>query len=643
MPSLRACTLALTAALLGACSSTPASEDVASSGAAVTAADQTAYEYFVGQGLTSYQAAGIVGNLDQESNMNPTVAQYGGGPGRGIAQWSAGGRWDTDANDNVVWYAGTKGESATSLQLQLQFIWYELTTFSGYGLSELRASTNVTAATVAFETYYEGCGECDQSNRIDYAEAALAAFASLPPPAPAPYAAAYVSQSFPLASTALTMFAGQTIPSYIELKNVGAKAWDTSTHLGTTQPRDRTSAFADSTWLAPDRPSGVTGTVAPGASFKFAFDLHAPSTPGTYLEYFNLVEDGVAWFSDPGQGGPADNDLEANIVVVAGVRGSLDAAACDAIAGWAQDQASPGTAIFTDLYFDAPAGQTGAGSMRVTAGNSRADLCTAIGSCDHGFSVPVPVGLADGAAHTVYAYGIANAAEGPNVLLTGSPKTFTCALPALPLTPQAGIKRHVTDPTSFAAWKFSSLEIAAETDAVVADYPTGAAFPATPTVVIATGAPSVWVIDGNVRRHVIDPTSLTDWGFTVATWTAAQVNAYEQGADWPVAVTLIEGAGEPAVYVLDVAPTTAPVDAGAFDAGASPARELDGGAPQNPGLSHDAGHQASADDAASSEETPAAKGSSGGCSVGPSSSSRGDFGALLGLGLVVVTFRRRRA
>jgi hypothetical protein len=132
------------------------------------------------------------------------------------------------------------------------------------------------------------------------------------------YAASYVSQSFPLAATALTMTAGQTLPSYIELKNTGSVAWDSKTHLGTTQPRDRASAFADSTWLAPNRPSGVTGSVAVGASYKFTFDLHAPATPGTYLEYFGVVEEGVAWFSDPGQGGPPDDDLEVQIVVVAG-------------------------------------------------------------------------------------------------------------------------------------------------------------------------------------------------------------------------------------------------------------------------------------------------------------------------------------
>src|SRR5438105_13835498 len=56
--------------------------------------DKIAFDYFLGKGLTAVQSAGIIGNLDQESGMDPTISQFGGGPGRGIAQWSAGGRWD---------------------------------------------------------------------------------------------------------------------------------------------------------------------------------------------------------------------------------------------------------------------------------------------------------------------------------------------------------------------------------------------------------------------------------------------------------------------------------------------------------------------------------------------------------------------
>src|SRR6185312_1929613 len=83
------------------------------------ASDKIAFDYFVGQGLTDVQAAGIVGNLDQESGMSPTIAQIGGGPGRGIAQWSVGERWNGSKNDNVAWYAQQKGASMYSLDLQL--------------------------------------------------------------------------------------------------------------------------------------------------------------------------------------------------------------------------------------------------------------------------------------------------------------------------------------------------------------------------------------------------------------------------------------------------------------------------------------------------------------------------------------------
>src|ERR1017187_2975403 len=64
---------------------------------ALDANEQPAFDFFVGKGLTTFQAAGIVGNLVQESNVSPTSVQAGG-PGRGIAQWSTGGRWEHDPN-----------------------------------------------------------------------------------------------------------------------------------------------------------------------------------------------------------------------------------------------------------------------------------------------------------------------------------------------------------------------------------------------------------------------------------------------------------------------------------------------------------------------------------------------------------------
>lgn len=129
------------------------------------------------------------------------------------------------------------------------------------------------------------------------------------------YSATYVTQSWPLASTTWTLTPCQTVASSITLKNTGTMPWDSKTRIGTTQPRDRKSDFGDSTWVLDNRPAEVTGTVMPGDTYEFKFDFHAPPTPGTYTEYFGLVQEGVTWFSDPGQGGPPDNDIEANITV----------------------------------------------------------------------------------------------------------------------------------------------------------------------------------------------------------------------------------------------------------------------------------------------------------------------------------------
>jgi Phage tail lysozyme len=143
--------------------------------AALSNNEKTAYNFFISKGLSKDQAAGIVGNLMQESSVNPNSVQYGGGPGRGIAQWSVGGRWDTSHDDNVTWYANAHGLNRWALTTQLDFIWYELTDI-GYGYSSLKAATTVTSAELAFQDKFEICGECDESTRVSYAEQVLAAY-----------------------------------------------------------------------------------------------------------------------------------------------------------------------------------------------------------------------------------------------------------------------------------------------------------------------------------------------------------------------------------------------------------------------------------------------------------------------------------
>lgn len=165
--------LSILAASLSGCASAATEDGVSSEeSSALSSNEQTAYTYFVGKGLSPIQAAAIVGNLMQESSVMPTSVQPGG-PGRGIAQWSAGARWDRTSHDNVHWYASTKGESPTSLALQLDFIWYELQNFPVYGLARLRSSTTLSQAVVAFQNDFEVCGACSQSARIHDAQQVL--------------------------------------------------------------------------------------------------------------------------------------------------------------------------------------------------------------------------------------------------------------------------------------------------------------------------------------------------------------------------------------------------------------------------------------------------------------------------------------
>jgi len=177
--------LMIGAATLAACT-TELDPDVseASAESIIRANEKIAFDFFVAKGLTPAQSAGIIGNLDVESFMDPTINQGGGGPGRGIAQWSTGGRWDHDAGDNVVAYAAQQGASASSLNLQLKFVWFELTTFSRFGLAALRAATTVAQAEIPFEAKFEGCGACNRALRRSLGEDALARYGTPPPPPP---------------------------------------------------------------------------------------------------------------------------------------------------------------------------------------------------------------------------------------------------------------------------------------------------------------------------------------------------------------------------------------------------------------------------------------------------------------------------
>jgi hypothetical protein len=140
------------------------------------------------------------------------------------------------------------------------------------------------------------------------------------PPMPvARWGAAFVAQTFPVAAAdPIVLRPGEELHGVIELRNSGDQTWDTNTRLATTQPRDRSSLFAGPDWLAPNRAAAVSGSVAPGESFAFGFTLRAPDTLGEHREFFGVVQEGTAWFSDGGQLGPPDDQLQLRILVIDG-------------------------------------------------------------------------------------------------------------------------------------------------------------------------------------------------------------------------------------------------------------------------------------------------------------------------------------
>ena len=202
------------------CSSAPPGESLGSSSAdALPGNAKIAFDYLTSPSLpyskplTAAQAAGVIGNLMQEdSTLDPTEVQQwpqpactgctlaggcpnrGDCPGTGIAQWSRsingqpGGRWDTDANDNVLWYAREHGnESPTALTTQLGFLWYELNFIRGDGLNDLRTKTTPADAALSFQNNFEGCSVCDPTTREQYANDVYDAYkGSTPAPIPQP-------------------------------------------------------------------------------------------------------------------------------------------------------------------------------------------------------------------------------------------------------------------------------------------------------------------------------------------------------------------------------------------------------------------------------------------------------------------------
>lgn len=125
----------------------------------------------VNGGLTKTAAIGVVANLKAESNLDPGIKQIGGGPGRGLAQWEKGGRYDTDPI-NLNKFAAKKGTNWTDLDTQIDFILYEMDKHPEYKKvkEQLNKTDSVEKATLIFLKKYEKAGTPHTDKRLKYAK-----------------------------------------------------------------------------------------------------------------------------------------------------------------------------------------------------------------------------------------------------------------------------------------------------------------------------------------------------------------------------------------------------------------------------------------------------------------------------------------
>ncbi len=130
-----------------------------------------AFQYFIGRGLTPNQSAGIVGNLQAESGVNPDIQERNprgnGRGGYGIAQWTGGRRV---AIEN---YARDTGQDLKSLQFQLDYLW-DQELMKGYKttvLDPIKASSTIRQSSDIFLHDFEK--PFDQSERVEVYRASL--------------------------------------------------------------------------------------------------------------------------------------------------------------------------------------------------------------------------------------------------------------------------------------------------------------------------------------------------------------------------------------------------------------------------------------------------------------------------------------
>lgn len=118
-------------------------------------------------GLSPAQAAGVAGNLQVESGLDPTAENKAEGA-IGLAQWEGGRRTALQR------FAAASGGSETDLSTQLGFLGSELHGSESGALQHLMATSDPSSAAAAFDQYYERSAGTSRATRVADAQAIAA-------------------------------------------------------------------------------------------------------------------------------------------------------------------------------------------------------------------------------------------------------------------------------------------------------------------------------------------------------------------------------------------------------------------------------------------------------------------------------------
>lgn len=118
------------------------------------------------ESLSRIQAAGIVGNLLQESGLRTRI-KGDGGKAFGIAQWHP------DRQKGLKALANSRGVDITDLDTQLEYVWQEMNSTHKKALNSILNSNTLEGSTIAFMKDFEKPGNPKLELRLDYARSFL--------------------------------------------------------------------------------------------------------------------------------------------------------------------------------------------------------------------------------------------------------------------------------------------------------------------------------------------------------------------------------------------------------------------------------------------------------------------------------------